>query len=249
MIGPNQSKSKNPLDTKNSLDTDHIPFYEKSSQDIDSNDKMTGGLLTLGSDNQTALRSVQHWENEDKDNRPSEVPNIFFNSLTDKGDQQKYALDVSQDNNWDKIDPKSEEKLFRLMFRKKFRLKAYFLNKNRMMFESFLQNYIKNFEEQQSNEKIMIAMKKARLFIFWKESNNINRISKTQGKDAPAVESKQQTNPSSLNPQLEQEYMHLIEEFRKVSSLNLAKNITEGTQIVEKAYLKTTKTQTYLMKC
>jgi hypothetical protein len=85
-----------------------------------------------------------------------------------------------------------------------------------MLFESFLQNYIKNFEEQESNAKLMSTMKVARLFTCWKGVTEF-KGAKTSAKDKRGSGLKvNESTASALNPYLEEEYLGLIQEFRKV---------------------------------
>ena len=104
-----------------------------------------------------------------------------------------------------------------------------------MLFESFLQNYIKNFEDQEKNSKLMNTMKLARLFTCWKgvtEFKKPKTIENNKAKPSPKVSESQS---SSLNPHLEQEYLGLIQEFRKVRYPHLVKNIAESCYCLETA--------------
>lgn len=117
----------------------------------------------------------------------------------------------------------------------------------RMLFESFLQNYIKNFEDQEKNSKLMNTMKLARLFTCWKgltEFKKSRNGEKVKGVSKPKVTESQS---SALNPHLEQEYMGLIQEFRKVNYFHSDKNLAQSSSWMEKPYSQKTSTQTVLI--
>lgn len=94
-----------------------------------------------------------------------------------------------------------------------------------MLFESFLQNYIKNFEEQETNSALMAKLKKARLFSFWKTLAHLEKSSKNQqveGKhpiEHPDTKNSKMAESSTfhMNEEVESEYMELVLQFRKVS--------------------------------
>jgi hypothetical protein len=89
-----------------------------------------------------------------------------------------------------------------------------------MLFESFLQNYIKNFEEQESNSKLMSTMKVARMFTCWK-GVTVFKGAKSAPKEKSGSGIKvNESTASALNPHLEEEYLGLIEEFRKVAAFS-----------------------------
>lgn len=114
-----------------------------------------------------------------------------------------------------------------------------------MLFESFLQNYIKNFEEQEANNSIMDKKQLARLFLNWKQSAQSSHrqvhIVRTSHSSPPAQPQKkaekQETNESqsfSLNKEVEMEYMELINQFRRVFSFNIGKNSSFSDARLEK---------------
>ena len=97
------------------------------------------------------------------------------------------------------------------------------------MFESFLQNYIKNFEEQEANSVIMGKKQLARLFISWKQSaqssqRQVHNV-RTSHSSTPAQVERKEEKPEisqsmsfSLDKEIEGEYMELINQFRRVDS-------------------------------
>ena len=86
-----------------------------------------------------------------------------------------------------------------------------------MLFESFLQNYIKNFQEQEDNAKLMNTMKLTRTFTCWKGVIDFKRSKTSESSKGKPQSKVSQSQSSSLNPHLEEEYFGLIEEFRKVN--------------------------------
>lgn len=94
-----------------------------------------------------------------------------------------------------------------------------------MLFESFLQNYIKNFEEQETNSTLMTKLKKARLFSFWKTLTHLEKSSKNQHDEGKQpIEHPDSRNSKMaesrtfhMNDEVESEYMELVLQFRKVS--------------------------------
>lgn len=97
---------------------------EKFSKADRSVDRLTGGIFTSETVHQPVLRSKLPVESSPEyDTRKKQEPNIFFNSLTDREEPNRYIMQPQEDP-WDVTNPKSEEKVFRLLYRKKFRLKA-----------------------------------------------------------------------------------------------------------------------------
>ena len=105
-----------------------------------------------------------------------------------------------------------------------------------MVFEQFLQNYIKNFEESESASNTLNQRKLKRVLKEWRKtlpvkvspSKQISK-SKTRGTVSPIVKKRQQKETKDqspvrpppcydLDPELETEYNELIQEFRKVST-------------------------------
>lgn len=84
---------------------------------------LVGGILTPSTLNQHVLRTSHQVESPVADVRRKQEPNIFFNSLTERQDNSAH-ISLGRDQDWDQTDPKSEEKLLRLLYRKNFRLKA-----------------------------------------------------------------------------------------------------------------------------
>lgn len=122
-----------------------------------------------------------------------------------------------------------------------------------MIFESFLQNYIKNFEEQETNNSLMGRKKLGRIFSSWKSlqppkkgrtTTKLHADSKTTVKSKPmkVIETvKSSSESTSLNPMLEQEYMVLVTEFRRVTSNNIVEDSAQSatrmeTRSLQKSY-------------
>lgn len=114
MTGQNQSTSFTHDDTR------HIKSYTPDRRVDHSLDKLGAGILTNETLNQAALRGSRKNDSPEGNQKRNQEPNIFFNSLTERNEQAS-ATPV---DNFDSTDPKSEEKLQRLIFRKRFRLKA-----------------------------------------------------------------------------------------------------------------------------
>ena len=112
-----------------------------------------------------------------------------------------------------------------------------------MLFEGFLQNFIKNFEDQERIDHDLKQKKLTRFFSNWKKQSigEVRRIvneipqqatSKTQPKQKPDLsptptvqkQARSTTNPNdemyNLHPDLERDYMLLVVEFRKVASIH-----------------------------
>lgn len=103
-----------------------------------------------------------------------------------------------------------------------------------MMFESFLQNYIKNFEEQENIAAVMENKKKARVFKSWKglvcpvktsqkavnSKASVELPDKLNDSRKHVVDSKvTESNAFCMDESMENEYMILVNEFRKVNIL------------------------------
>lgn len=80
-----------------------------------------GGILTPSTMNQNVLRTSHLAESPQHEMMKKQEPNIFFNSLTDREDIPRRLTQVEDSEHTDR---KSEEKLLRLLHRKKFRFKA-----------------------------------------------------------------------------------------------------------------------------
>ena len=75
---------------------------------------------------------------------------------------------------------------------------------NSQIFESFLQNFIKNFEEHEARERVMNQRTLRTVLRYWHSAIPVSpRKYKVREDDA-------------LQPELEAEYMGLIAQFRKV---------------------------------
>lgn len=98
-----------------SLTSERLPRVDQSAE------RLVGGILTPSTMNQNVLRASHLAESPQHDAVKKHEPNIFFNSLTDREDMPRQLTQVA---NSEDTDRKSEEKLFRLLYRKKFRLKA-----------------------------------------------------------------------------------------------------------------------------
>ncbi len=87
-------------------------------------DRLAGGIFTPETLHQAQIRTGHPPESSPEyDTRKKQEPNIFFNSLTDREEPSRRIVQPQEDL-WEVTEPKSEEKLFRLLYRKKFRLKA-----------------------------------------------------------------------------------------------------------------------------
>lgn len=152
--------------------------------------------------------------------KSQEKPNIFFNSLTDKSKDEHLEEELDSI-----LDPKTEQKLFRLQYRKAFRMKAYFSINPRQLFESFLQNFIRNYEEQKERDELLGKKKLQRILAAWKSipSDPVSKPNKslTQEikKESKGEQKIEKADSLALPPQLEQEYMILAAEFRKVINI------------------------------
>lgn len=96
-----------------------------------------------------------------------------------------------------------------------------------MIFESFLQNYIKNFEEQEFNSLIMEKLKRTRLFNSWKQvakqgvKDRKEEKHTATAKDLPSNQQPRdqklaESSSFDMNNEIEGEYMELVSEFRRV---------------------------------
>lgn len=105
-----------------------------------------------------------------------------------------------------------------------------------------MQNYIKNFEEQESNTAIMNKLKSARVFSFWKALTQLNKKTSKQSEENQAgnLKEKDAKNPKMMeshnfvmNEDIESEYMELVVQFRKVTSSYSAKNAASPNEGME----------------
>ncbi len=96
-----------------------------------------------------------------------------------------------------------------------------------MIFEKLLQNFIANFEEQEKINEQLKKKKTRRVFIEWKKRSlsEVKRIvhevpqaSKPKPEAAPSALKPPADDQYALHPELEQGYMELVNEFRKVVS-------------------------------